>query len=153
MKRAFLSLPILVTNILLLYGANAASIRGNAIIGVKNGPLAGEYELDPSYASCMHSKARANYSLGFKDLSARGAKVLTQGGMQVFDDDRTTTKSGNLTLTFGDPDTNHTTYEISRGAAKLIVKGSVVTMSLEGATNSNIHIIMTVECAELLEVP
>jgi hypothetical protein len=45
-----------------------------------------------------------------------------KGGVQVFDDDRTASKRGNLTVTFGDPDKNHTTYEISRGAATLVVE-------------------------------
>jgi hypothetical protein len=152
MKRVT-SFAILMINILLFDAAGAAAASGNAIISVKNGPLAGDYKLDPSYASCMHSKARGNYSMGFKDFNVHGANVLAQGGMQVFDDDRTANKRGNLTVTFGDPGKNHTTYEISRGAATLIVKGSAVTMSLEGATNSNIHIIMTVACAEVLEVP
>ncbi len=153
MKGAAISLAILMVNILVFDGVDAASVRGSAVISVKNGPFAGDYKLDPSYASCMHSKVRANYSMGFKDFNAHGSNVPAEGGMQVFDEDRARNKSGNLTVTFGDPDKIHTTYEISRGTAKLIVKGSAVTMSLEGATDSSIHIIMTVECGELLEVP
>jgi hypothetical protein len=153
MKRAAHSFAILVTTLLVFDSAGAAPVSGNAIISVKNGPLAGDYKLDPGYASCMHSKARANYSMGFKDFNAHGAHALAQGGMQVFDNDRTGNKRGNLSVTFGDPDHDHTTYEISRGVATLIVKGNAVTMSLEGVTSSDIHISMTVDCAELLEVP
>lgn len=120
---------------------------------VTGGPHAGTYAPPGTETICMRVKGK-QFSVGYRNMSAHDAKMLSEAGLQIDNPDDAGAKRGNVRIAFGDPDKSPTVYAIDvphdgPGPLTLTTGASSADVAFQGKTKDGIAVRITVHCLDI----
>lgn len=131
-------------------GARPAADSMKIVIG--SGSHAGTYDLASANMMCMLSNSGSSFSAAYKDMQARKPNVISGAGINVDHVDGSAPKTGEINVTFGDPDEKGGFTLEARVPDKgkhgftYSKSGKAVTVSFDGKTKDGVKLSVKAHC-------
>lgn len=131
-------------------GAGESADSMTIVIG--GGSHAGTYKLPAANIMCMLSNSGSSFSAAYKDMEARKPNMISGAGINVDHVDGSGPKTGEINITFGDPEEKGDFTLEARVPDKgkhgftYSKSGKAVTVSFDGRTNDGVELHVKAHC-------
>jgi hypothetical protein len=121
-------------------------------IVIGGGSHAGTYDLAAANMICMMSNSGSSFSAAYKDTGARKPNVISGAGINVDNVDGAKARTGEINITFGDPDEKGGFTLEARVPDKdkhgfaYSKSGKEVTVSFDGKTKDGVKLSVKAHC-------
>jgi hypothetical protein len=130
--------------------AQRAADSMKLVIG--SGPHAGTYDLPAANITCMRIESAKQFSAVYKDPTATAANAVSVVGINVDRPGGTGPKSGEINITFGDPENKGPfTFDVNvpdkgKHHFSLSTSGKAVTVTFDGQTRDGVKLHVQAHC-------
>jgi hypothetical protein len=152
MHRSILACSLVLLGAFASPSPDARSEADSMTIVIGGGSHAGTYKLPAANVVCMLTQSGMHFSAAYKDMEARKPNMISGAGINVDHVDGSGPKTGEINVTFGDPDEmGGFTLEArvpdkGKHGFTYSKSGKAVAVSFDGRTNDGVELHVKAHC-------